>query len=107
MAINPFKDVVGLYADAMSRLYCKIGNRASQKPHLFAVADSAFSSMEAGVPNQNADQVCVISGESGAGKTESAKLFIKHIIFLVGRGGGGGGGGRVGPPPCFFFFFFF
>jgi myosin heavy subunit len=30
----------------------------------------------------------VISGESGAGKTESAKLFIKQIISLSSQGGG-------------------
>lgn len=29
--------------------------------------------------------MCVISGESGAGKTESAKLFIKHIISLSNK----------------------
>jgi myosin-3 len=30
-------------------------------------------------------QVCVISGESGAGKTESAKLFVRHIVTLSSR----------------------
>jgi len=35
-----------------------------------------------------ADQVCVISGESGAGKTESAKLFMKHVIMLSSNAAG-------------------
>ncbi len=35
----------------------------------------------------------MISGESGAGKTESAKLFIKQIINLNSQGGAVGGKG--------------
>lgn len=37
------------------------------------------------------DQCAVISGESGAGKTESAKLVIKHIIRLCEQKGGASG----------------
>ena len=52
-------------------------------PHIFASADNAFTSMVAGGEKPN--QVCVISGESGAGKTESAKLFLKQIIRLSSK----------------------
>lgn len=38
-------------------------------------------------------KVCVISGESGAGKTESAKLFVKQVIYLSSKGAGGDAGG--------------
>lgn len=41
-------------------------------------------------------QVCVISGESGAGKTESAKQFIRQIMDVSARGLMGGGGGGDG-----------
>jgi myosin heavy subunit len=37
------------------------------------------------------DQCAVISGESGAGKTESAKFIIKHIIRLCEQKGGRSG----------------
>jgi hypothetical protein len=44
-------------------------------------------------------KVCVISGESGAGKTESAKQFVAQIMDVSARGamGGDGGGGGGGP----------
>lgn len=35
-------------------------------------------------------QVCVISGESGAGKTESAKQFVRQIMDVSARGALGG-----------------
>ena len=80
-AINPFKKIPGIYEQDKSVLYTDVSDQSSLPPHLFATADQAFSSM---AENQGraANQVCVISGESGAGKTESAKLFVKHVIYL-------------------------
>eukprot|EP00042_Codosiga_hollandica_P039796 m.336479 g.336479 ORF g.336479 m.336479 type:complete len:957 (+) comp55698_c0_seq1:23-2893(+) len=93
VAVNPFKRIEGIYDQNQMRRYTNIGDRASQPPHVFAAADAAFSAMVQNPPGVKANQVCVISGESGAGKTESAKLFIKQIISLSGSGTSGGSGG--------------
>lgn len=44
-------------------------------PHIYKVGARAYNAMVQG----KKDQVCVISGESGAGKTESAKLIMKQV----------------------------
>ncbi|KAJ8375851.1 hypothetical protein SKAU_G00064310 [Synaphobranchus kaupii] len=49
--------------------------RTANPPHIFAVADIAYQSMV----SYNADQCIVISGESGAGKTESAHLLVQQL----------------------------
>lgn len=60
-----------------SKLY--IGaKRTANPPHIFAVADVAYQSMV----SYNADQCVVISGESGAGKTESAHLLVQQLTLL-------------------------
>lgn len=43
------------------------------------MADFAYECLKT---NSYKSQCCVISGESGAGKTESTKHFIKHLIYL-------------------------
>jgi myosin heavy subunit len=85
VAVNPFKSIEGIYSPQQAVAYTSLSDCASQPPHIFATADAAFTSMADSPPGKLANQVCVISGESGAGKTESAKLFIKHIIFLSTR----------------------
>eukprot|EP00051_Salpingoeca_urceolata_P010630 m.130293 g.130293 ORF g.130293 m.130293 type:complete len:964 (-) comp16784_c0_seq1:1942-4833(-) len=82
VAVNPFKMIDGLYTESMTAKYTQFGDRSALPPHLFAVADTAFCAMRDNPPGKIANQVAVISGESGAGKTESAKLFMKHIINL-------------------------
>jgi Cdc6-like AAA superfamily ATPase len=48
------------------------------RPHVYAVALRAFRALE----RTGISQACVISGESGAGKTETAKYFISHLLGL-------------------------
>ena len=48
-------------------------------PHIFAVADQVYRDMLADKRRQS----CVISGESGAGKTETSKLFTQHLLYVA------------------------
>ena len=52
-------------------------------PHVFLTADKAFKAMAA----RNASQSLVISGESGAGKTETTKVAMQYLAGLAGGTG--------------------
>nr|XP_019604661.1 PREDICTED: myosin-IIIa [Rhinolophus sinicus] len=76
IALNPFQSL-GLYSTEHSKLY--IGaKRTANPPHIFAMADFSYQSMI----TYNSDQCIVISGESGAGKTESAHLLVQQLTVL-------------------------
>ncbi|KAG7272358.1 hypothetical protein CRUP_011606 [Coryphaenoides rupestris] len=60
-----------------SKLYHGV-KRADNPPHIFAAADAAYQ----GMVTFCKDQCIIISGESGAGKTESAHLIVQHLTFL-------------------------
>ena len=47
-------------------------------PHVYAVADSMFQHMI----SDNEHQCVIISGESGAGKTENSKLLMNYIAAV-------------------------
>ncbi|XP_047599155.1 myosin-IIIa isoform X3 [Lutra lutra] len=76
IALNPFQSL-GLYSTKHSKLY--IGaKRTANPPHIFAMADLGYQSMV----TYSSDQCIVISGESGAGKTESAHLLVQQLTVL-------------------------
>ncbi len=74
IATNPFARVDSLYVPGMVQVYAG-KQRASQAPHLFAIAEEAFADML----RDNHNQTIVVSGESGAGKTVSAKYIMRYF----------------------------
>ncbi|GLT47521.1 hypothetical protein SLA2020_212130 [Shorea laevis] len=80
IAVNPFRRLPHLYDNHMKEKY-KGAAFGELDPHPFAVADSAFRQMI----NEGISQAILVSGESGAGKTESTKMLMQYLAFLGGR----------------------
>ncbi|XP_039123360.1 myosin-6-like [Dioscorea cayenensis subsp. rotundata] len=80
IAVNPFKRLPDLYDNSMMEKYkgAAIGELG---PHPFAVADAAYRLMM----NEGVSQSILVSGESGAGKTESTKMLMRYLAFMGGR----------------------
>jgi len=76
IVINPYKRYP-IYTNRVVRVY--IGKRRNEvPPHLFAISDGAYQQMM----NNAKDQSMLITGESGAGKTENTKKVITYFAIL-------------------------
>ncbi|KAI8847709.1 P-loop containing nucleoside triphosphate hydrolase protein [Chytridium lagenaria] len=73
IAMNPFARLA-LYSQEIMREYSG-KRRGDLEPHLFAVAEEAYRSMIRDKKNQS----IIVSGESGAGKTQSAKYIMRYF----------------------------
>jgi len=84
VVINPYK-LLPIYNPEIVEYY-KGKRRNEVAPHVFAISDSAYRSML----NDKINQSILITGESGAGKTENTKKVIQYLANIAGRTGGVG-----------------
>ncbi|KAL4064302.1 myosin 5 [Scleroderma citrinum] len=76
IAVNPFQRVT-LYGPEIIQAYSG-RKRGELEPHLFAIAEDAYTAMA----KEGMGQTIIVSGESGAGKTESAKFIMRYIASV-------------------------
>ncbi|KAJ3824008.1 P-loop containing nucleoside triphosphate hydrolase protein [Lentinula raphanica] len=81
VAINPFTDVP-IYGQEVIQTYAQTAekkrNELDLSPHLFTIAEEAYTAMQRDLK----DQTIIVSGESGAGKTESAKYIMRYMASM-------------------------
>merc|ERR1719320_838635 len=80
IAINPYKRYP-IYTLRTMELY--VGKRRNECwPHIFAIAEGAYQ----GMANTGDNQSILITGESGAGKTENTKKVISYFATICSSG---------------------
>ncbi|CAF4765369.1 unnamed protein product [Pieris macdunnoughi] len=83
LAVNPYEDIPDMYSPSTIKKYH--GRSLGElPPHVFAIADKAFRDMKALKQSQSV----IVSGESGAGKTESTKYILKYLCELWAKAAG-------------------
>ncbi|KAF7107723.1 hypothetical protein CFC21_108313 [Triticum aestivum] len=80
IAVNPFQRLQHLYDSHMMQQY-KGAPFGELSPHVFAVADVAYRAMI----HEGRSNSILVSGESGAGKTETTKMLMQYLAYLGGR----------------------
>ncbi|XP_062414842.1 unconventional myosin-Vb isoform X2 [Pungitius pungitius] len=78
VAINPYEQL-HIYGEEVIRAYSG-QNMGDMDPHIFAVAEEAYKQMARDEKNQS----IIVSGESGAGKTVSAKYAMRFFATVGG-----------------------
>uniref|UniRef100_A0A8K9XRR2 Uncharacterized protein n=1 Tax=Oncorhynchus mykiss TaxID=8022 RepID=A0A8K9XRR2_ONCMY len=82
-AVNPYKQIPGLYDPAAVDLYSR-HHLGELPPHIFAVANECYRCLW----KRHDSQCVLISGESGAGKTESTKLLLQFLSVMSQKSAG-------------------
>uniref|UniRef100_A0A8D0DA06 Unconventional myosin-VI n=1 Tax=Sander lucioperca TaxID=283035 RepID=A0A8D0DA06_SANLU len=81
IAVNPYYDIPKLYSPETISQY-RGRSLGTLPPHVYAIADKAYRDMKV----LKMSQSIIVSGESGAGKTENTKFVLKYLTTSYGTG---------------------
>ncbi|NXC28641.1 MYO1A protein, partial [Campylorhamphus procurvoides] len=80
ISVNPYQSLP-IYTPEKVQEYHEC-NFFAVKPHIYAIADDAYRSLR----DRDRDQCILITGESGAGKTEASKLVMSYVAAVSSKG---------------------
>ncbi|XP_069471785.1 unconventional myosin-Ib isoform X4 [Ambystoma mexicanum] len=80
ISVNPYRSLP-IYTPEKVEEY-RNRNFYELSPHIYALSDEAYRSLR----DQDKDQCILITGESGAGKTEASKLVMSYVAAVCGKG---------------------
>ena len=87
VSINPYQSIPHLYDEEVIQQFHRspLDERSASEevaPHLYAITEKSYHNLL--IPGRKrSDQVIIISGESGAGKTEATKLIMTYLASIT------------------------
>ncbi|XP_028141300.1 unconventional myosin-Ib [Diabrotica virgifera virgifera] len=78
VSVNPYKKLA-LYSADLVEAYVKRGP-FQLPPHIYAIAGTAYRWLN----DRNEDQCIIVTGESGSGKTEAARIVLQFLVLVSG-----------------------
>jgi myosin-5 len=79
IAVNPYQWLPELYAENVHNQYLNMP-KEELPPHVYATSVASYDDMKRHRKNQS----ILVSGESGAGKTETTKILMNHLASIAG-----------------------
>lgn len=79
IAVNPYQWIETIYGDNLHEPYLH-KPRDSLPPHVYSTSTAAYKHLQSNEMNQS----ILVSGESGAGKTETTKIVMNHLASVAG-----------------------
>jgi myosin heavy subunit len=84
ISVNPYQRFPDVYSDQTKDKYIHRGMKSDFPPHVYNIGYNAYKGMSDFSKNQSV----IISGESGAGKTEATKQVLSFLAKMAGSTGG-------------------
>lgn len=81
VSVNPYQ-LLPIYTPAVMELYRR--GKSNLPPHPFNLADQCYKALF----EENKNQSILVSGESGAGKTEAVKVVLQYLAEVAGSSTG-------------------
>lgn len=85
ISVNPFVNLPHLYNNHTMEQYRGVSS-GELSPHVFSVADASYRALV----TEERSQSILVSGESGAGKSETTRLLLQYLVYMGDREDSGG-----------------